>query len=96
MNSQLSDNIVLNGGASLVTLQSNNYQYLEDLLGGLYYDDIDNFQTGDAAQSDLNNPDRKVVEGDKFGYNYNLYLDTIEIISELMFDSITSLEKCFE
>jgi len=85
LNSQLSDNIVLNGGASLVSLKSNNYQFLEDLLGGLYYDDIDNFQTGDASQSDLNNPDRKVVEGDKFGYNYNLYANVLRAFYQFKF-----------
>ena len=85
LNSQLSDNIVLNGGASLVSLKSNNYQFLEDLLGGLYYDDIDNFQTGDAAQSDLNNPDRKVVEGDKFGYNYNLNANVLRAFYQFKF-----------
>ena len=85
LNSQLSDNIVLNGGASLVSLKSNNYQFLEDLLGGLFYDDIDNFQTGDATQSDLNNPDRKVVEGDKFGYNYNLNANVLRAFYQFKF-----------
>ena len=85
LNSQLSDNIGLNGGASYTRLNSNNYQYLEDLLGGLYYDDIDNFQDGDASQSDLNNPDRKVVEGDKYGYNYNLYANVLRAFTQFKF-----------
>ncbi|HQV36069.1 MAG TPA: TonB-dependent receptor [Flavobacterium sp.] len=85
LNSQLSDNIGLNGGASYTRLNSNNYQYLEDLLGGLYFDDIDNFQDGDASQSDLNNPDRKVVEGDKYGYNYNLYANVLRAFTQFKF-----------
>jgi hypothetical protein len=30
------------------------------------------------SQSDLNNPDRQVVVGDTYGYNYNLFATTLE------------------
>lgn len=85
MNSQLAENINMNAGASYRHLRSNNFQILEDLLGGLYFDDIDNFQDGDASQSDLNNPDRQVVEGDKYGYNYNLYANVIDAFTQFKF-----------
>lgn len=85
LNTQLAENINMNGGATYRHLKSNNYQFLEDLLGGLYYDDIDNFQDGDASQSDLNNPNRQVVEGDKYGYNYNLYANVIDAFTQFKF-----------
>lgn len=91
LNAQLSDNIVLNGGVSYTKLKSNNYQLLEDLLGGLFFDDIDNFQVGDASQSDLNNPDRKVIEGDKYGYNYNLFADVLRAFTQFKF-SFTKID----
>jgi hypothetical protein len=81
-NSQLADNIVMNAGASYRRLKSHNFQNLLDLLGGQFYEDFDNFFTGDAAQSDLNNPNRTVGVGDTFGYNYNLLANTIDAFTQ--------------
>lgn len=85
LNSQLSDNIVLTAGVSFRHLKSHNYQNMLDLLGGLYYNDIDSFGDGDQAQSDLNNPDRQVRVGDTFGYNYNLLANTIDAFTQFKF-----------
>ena len=73
LNSELSENIRLNAGASFHKLQSHNYQNVLDLLGGLYFEDIDTFYKGNQAQSDLNHPNRQVKEGDSYGYNFNLF-----------------------
>ena len=72
LHSQLSPNIFLNAGVTFKKLKSHNYQKLLDLLGGSYFNDIDPFFEGSQSQSDLNNPNRKVGEGDMYGYNYNL------------------------
>jgi len=85
LSSQLSDNIVMNGGASYSRLKSANFQMLTDLLGGSHLVDIDPFQTGTAQQPDLNNPNRRVVEGDKYGYNYNLFADHIDAFTQFKF-----------
>lgn len=84
-NTQIADNVVMNGGFSFRRLDSANFQYLTDLLGGAFYSDIDNFQTGLAQQTDLNNPDRIVGEGDRFGYNYNLYANNIDAFTQFKF-----------
>lgn len=86
LNSQLADNINMNAGGTYRRLHSHNYQFLEDLLGGLYFDDIDNFLDGDASQADLNNPDRQVVEGDTYGYNYNLHANVIDVFTQFKFN----------
>jgi hypothetical protein len=70
--SQLSDNISLNAGANFRKLTSHNFKNLLDLLDATHFNDINLFGSGDQRQSDLNNPDRKVVVGDTFGYDYNL------------------------
>ncbi len=44
LNSQLSDNIVLNAGATFRHLKSHNFKHLVDLLGGNYYKDINTFR----------------------------------------------------
>ncbi|HLP63225.1 carboxypeptidase-like regulatory domain-containing protein [Flavobacterium sp.] len=83
--SSLADNISLNAGASFKKLKSHNYQKMLDLLGGAYFSDIDIFYTGDASQSDLNNPNRQIVEGDEYGYNYNLMANVIDAFTQFKF-----------
>ncbi|NHM06080.1 TonB-dependent receptor [Flavobacterium sp. CYK-4] len=85
LTSQLSDNVMMNGAVNFRKLRSNNFQYLLDLLGGNYYKDFDNFGTGSQQEPDLNNPNRRVYEGDKFGYNYNLYATTIDAFTQFKF-----------
>ncbi len=85
LSSQLSSNIIMNGGLSYNYLKSSNFQYLTDLLGGAYFIDIDNFQSGSAQQTDLNNPDRKILVGDKFGYNYNLFANRLDAFTQFKF-----------
>lgn len=85
LNSQLSDNIVLNAGATFRHLKSHNFKHLVDLLGGNYYKDINTFGTGGQQQSDLNNPERTIGEGDTYGYNYNLYATAIDAFTQFKF-----------
>lgn len=85
INSQLSDNIVMNAGVTFRKLKSHNFQNLLDLLGGQFYEDFDNFFTGDASQSDLNNPGRVVGEGDTYGYSYNLLATTLDAFTQFRF-----------
>jgi hypothetical protein len=87
LNSQLADNININAGASFKRTTSHNYQLLTDLLGGNYFNDIDTYGLNyQQQQSDLNNPDRKVVEGDEYGYNYNLYSNIFNAFTQFKFN----------
>ncbi|WP_159799196.1 carboxypeptidase-like regulatory domain-containing protein [Flavobacterium sp. MK4S-17] len=86
LNAQLTDYLVLNTGATFRKLSSHNFQNLLDLLGGSSYLDIDPFLVGSAQQTDLDNPNRRVVEGDDFGYNYKLYADVIDVFSQFKFN----------
>ena len=85
LNSSLSDNVSLNAGVSFKKLRSHNFQNLLDLLGGNYYLDIDQFYAGDASQSDLNNPNRQVGEGDTYGYNYLLRATVADAFTQFKF-----------
>lgn len=84
-NGQLTDNAVINAGATFRKLKSHNFQNLLDLLGGTHFEDIDSFYTGNAAQSDLNNPNRSVGVGDTYGYNYNLLADNYDAFAQAKF-----------
>ena len=86
LNSQINDNIILNAGVTYRKLKSSNFQVLLDLLGGTHYTNVDYFgNTPDQEQSDLNNPNRQVVEGEKYGYNYNMYADVIDAFTQFKF-----------
>jgi hypothetical protein len=75
--SHLSDRFNLSGGLDYRWNQTEYYKTIKDLLGGDYWIDIDQFAerdfgsgNPDAIQNDLNNPNRIVHEGDKYGYDY--------------------------
>ncbi len=58
---------------------SDHFKKLKDLLGGEYWIDIDKFAerefgNNDDIQNDLNNPNRIIKEGDKYGYNYKAHI----------------------
>lgn len=85
LNSNLSDNIVLNAGVNVRKLRSHNYQNMLDLLGGDYFLDIDPFFSGNASQADLNNPNRQVRENEAYGYNYLLHALTFDGFTQFKF-----------
>jgi len=86
LNAEIAENIRFNAGASFNRLHSHNYQNVLDLLGGLYFEDIDAFYKGDQAQSDLNNPNRQVKVGDAYGYNYHLLATRFNGFTQFQFN----------
>jgi hypothetical protein len=86
LSSQLADNIVLNAGGSFTKSKSSNFKNLMDLLGGDFYNDINTFGTlPGEEQSDLNNPNRTVGVGEKYGYNYNIDASRIDAFTQFKF-----------
>jgi len=85
LRSQLSENISFNAGGTFKKLKSHNFQNMLDLLGGLYYLDIDPFYAGSQSQSNVDQPDRQVGVGDTFGYNYNLMADVYDAFTQFKF-----------
>ena len=77
-NSEINNNISINGKLEYKRLRSHNFAEVIDLLGGKGYLDINNFADTEAKmQNDLLNPNRIVGVGDKFRYNFNLSSDLI-------------------
>ncbi len=78
-------------GLQLNTTKGMHYKTMEDLLGGTRYTDIDKFAANDygsgsiEAQNDLNNPNRQIAEGDKFGYNYNIYVNKARLWGQYLY-----------
>lgn len=75
---QLLKEMKLTAGIEGKLSKSMNYKTMEDLLGANQWIDIDQFAERDfpsnpnVIQNDMNNPNRIIHEGDKFGYNYDL------------------------
>ena len=84
-NRQLTDQIKLTAGAGYKYAYSLNFKTVDDLLGAEYALDVDKFAERDfpgdriAIQNDLLRPDRKVWEGDVFGYDYRYRIHTADI-----------------
>ena len=76
--SNVSSSLTLHGGINYLQERAENFKVLDDLLGGDFYLDLDEFairdfpNNPDASQNDLNNPNRVVREGDIFGYHYDI------------------------
>ncbi|MBE8725010.1 carboxypeptidase-like regulatory domain-containing protein [Flavobacterium hungaricum] len=85
LNTQITPNISFDGGFTFKNIRSHNFQYLLDLLGGAYFEDIDPFYKGNLSQSDLQNPNRQVKKGDTYGYNYNFLANTIDVFTQFKF-----------
>lgn len=78
LNTALKPNIDFTAGFTYQYQRNQYYKIVEDLLGGDFYVDINQFAERDyptnntANQNDLNRPNRIVREGDKVGYNYDI------------------------
>ncbi len=76
-NKTISDHTVISAGATYQMQSSEYYKELSDLLGGKYFVNLNQFadQTVPGnAQNDLNNPNRHIVVGDKYGYDYSAHV----------------------
>lgn len=78
INTRLNDFMQLQGGVSFNYTDAHYYKTIDNLLGAEFWRDVDNFAERDfpndpqILQNNLLNPNRKVSEGEKFGYDYNI------------------------
>lgn len=85
-NSEINNNISINGKLEYKGLRSKNFAEVLDLLGGIGYLDINNFaDTEVQMQNDVLNPNRVVGVGDKFRYNFNLSSVLINAFAQVQF-----------
>ena len=78
VNHRLNSYMTLQGGVHAGYTKANYYKTVRDLLGGEFWLDVDPFSqremsiVPDNMQNDLDNPNRRVGKGDRFGYDYNI------------------------
>ena len=77
-NTSVNKHVDITAGFTYEGQKNNYYKKVNDLLGGTFYVDVDQFAERDfqsnpsAGQNDLNHPNRILRAGDKFGYNYDI------------------------
>lgn len=78
LNANINQHIDFTAGGSFQYQKNHYYKEVEDLLGGDFYMDLNQFAERDFAtsteanQNNLNRPNRIVKEGDRLGYNYDI------------------------
>lgn len=74
-----------------------HYKTMQDLLGAENYIDIDTYAERDygkgsmEVQNDLRNPDCKIKEGDRFGYDYNIFVNKAKAWGQVQYTYGTSV-----
>ena len=74
----------LNVGVHVNSTKGMHYKTMKDMLGADQFHDYDSYSISDygynspQVQNDLDNPDRKIGVGDRFGYDYNVYVSKFQ------------------
>jgi len=80
---RLNDVFQFNVGMNYRKIKSTNYKKIVDLLGGAFYLDVDTFLPKELQDSDLNTPRRIVGKGGKFGYNYDVFTQVVDVFAQV-------------
>ncbi|MBP8823532.1 MAG: TonB-dependent receptor plug domain-containing protein [Flavobacteriales bacterium] len=84
----LNDQLTLTLGASYTSQKTHYFKVIDDLLGGDFWLDLDQFAARDsddpnAAQNDLNLPNHVAYVGDEFGYDYDIRTNRAELFGQV-------------
>jgi hypothetical protein len=82
------DKTVLTGGYTASFYTGKNFRVVNDLLGGDFWVDVDqfserDFDDPDVAQNDIDTPNKLVYEGDRYGYDYDNRLNRHDVFAQL-------------
>ncbi|MDB5195906.1 MAG: TonB-dependent receptor [Flaviaesturariibacter sp.] len=81
LNTRIGNNIDFTAGVSYQRQNNHYFKRVDDLLGGDFYVNVNQFAERDfptdtaANQNDIDHPNRILTAGDEFGYDYNINLD---------------------
>ncbi len=84
---ELTEKIKLIAGINVLANKTHNFKLVDDLLGADWWLDIDQFAERDfdddyIIQSDVDNPNHIVEEGDLFGYDYIININKYDIFAQ--------------
>lgn len=81
LNTRISNHVDFTAGLSYQAQKNHYYKKVDDLLGGDFYVDLNQFAEREfpsdpgANQNDLNRPNRTLKVGDAFGYDYDMTIN---------------------
>lgn len=87
----INDFISIRAGIGYQYEQNNAYKVVDDLLGADFHVDVNKFALNDfpndpdLAQNDLNNPNRIVKEGGRYGYDYDNIFHKASLFAQAAF-----------
>jgi hypothetical protein len=82
----------LSAGIQLLSNRGSHYRTIEDLLGGEYFHNTNTYLVGDyqetstEAMYDVNHGYQKIIEGDRYGYDYDLWNQDMKLWASLSLD----------
>lgn len=89
------ENLFLSLGVNGFVYKNRKYKEMGDLLGSTFWIDVDQFAQNLGVdpmiqQNDISQPDRKVFNGDRFGYDYVIDINKVEAwgMAEYTFNKI--------
>ncbi|MBC7651522.1 MAG: TonB-dependent receptor, partial [Deinococcales bacterium] len=90
-NKRVNNNLDITAGASYQSQKNNYYKRVNDLLGGEFYVDLNQFAERNfplstvANQNDTSRPNRILYKGDKFGYDYDITVNRAATWAQAVF-----------
>ncbi len=83
-NTRLKKDIYVTGGINGALSQTRYYKVIDDLLGGDYWLDLNQFANSISAnpnvmQYNIKDPNKLIRQGDVFGYDYNINVTRVEL-----------------
>lgn len=87
----INDHVNFNGGLTYQMQSSEYYKEVNDLLGADFFVDLNQFAQQanptdpNANQNDLNNPNRLLHVGDKYGYDYTAHISSAKAWGQAVF-----------
>lgn len=90
INHNLQPNILLTGGVNASVFKGFQFKEMNDLLGGDWWVDVDqfaerDFDDPDFYQNDVNNPNRLIKVGDRFGYDFTANINQLNAFAQSEF-----------
>lgn len=84
---RLSERQVLSGGLNISLAKTHQFKVVDDLLGGDWWLDIDQFAERDfadplMAQNDMRTQNRTIRQGERFGYDFTGNIHTYQLFAQ--------------
>jgi hypothetical protein len=89
---RIDDQFHVSGGLNVIKHKSHNFKIVKDLLGSDFWLDLNRFAEKNSvdqstSQSDLEQPNHVVYEGETFGYDYDLNITGADLFGQVEFTS---------